>query len=68
MKTVVPTRKRTGPGSESFVTMTYCGPMLTLWGQHDAFLPPETNIEVCVCVSVGVSVRACVRSRARVCV
>jgi len=45
MKTVVPTRKRTGPGSESFVTMTYCGPMLTLWGQHDAFLPPETNIE-----------------------
>jgi len=45
VRKVVKTRKRSGPGSESFVTMTYCGPMLTLWGQHDAFLPPETNVE-----------------------
>jgi len=42
---VVPKRTRSGSGEDTFVTMTYCGPILTIWGKHDAFLPPETNVE-----------------------
>lgn len=45
VRTTVMTRKRSGNAEETFVTMTYCGPVLTLWGQDDAFLPPQTNIE-----------------------
>jgi hypothetical protein len=43
---VVPKRTRTGAGEETFVTQTYCGPILTIWGMDDGFLPPETNIQV----------------------
>jgi len=46
VREVVPKRTRSGSGEDTFVTMTYCGPILTIWGKHDAFLPPETNVEV----------------------
>jgi pimeloyl-ACP methyl ester carboxylesterase len=36
---------RTGTSEETYVTSTYCGPVLTIWGKGDAYLPPETNVE-----------------------
>jgi pimeloyl-ACP methyl ester carboxylesterase len=45
LRTVVTKRGRTGTSEESFITMTYCGPILTIWGSGDAYLPPETNVE-----------------------
>ena len=41
----MPKRTRTGAGEETFVTQTYCGPILTIWGMDDGFLPPDTNIQ-----------------------
>lgn len=45
IRTVVAKRGRTGTSEETFVTSTYCGPILTIWGRGDAYLPPETNVE-----------------------
>lgn len=53
VRTTVTTRKRSGNAEETFVTMTYCGPVLTLWGDDDAFLPPETNVEVSLTISLS---------------
>ena len=45
MREVVQKRTRSGAGEDVFVTMTYCGPVLAIWGSEDGFLPPETNVE-----------------------
>ena len=45
LREVVQKRTRSGPGQDVFVTMTYCGPVLTIWGTDDSYLPHETNVE-----------------------